>query len=226
MIIDNSYFIDEIFIPHAKPSVTDDITAVSADIASFINTYAKECLVKCLGYALFKEFSAELDSTKPNGLKTDADEKWNKLLNGTEYTDATGALAEWKGIRFKSKDVYNKSFLADYVYYFYEKSEDDDRVGLGNVKQVGKNSVSVSKTPKVNAAWRRFFNAVQGGQNFPSIHTMSFPAIGVSGFGIDWMAQNNEASLYSFINNANLEAPDTYKDFKPYSFTNANQFGL
>ena len=217
MIIDNSYFVNEIFIPHAKPSISDDVTAVSADITSFIDTYSKECLIKCLGYALFKEFSEQLDFSKPNGLKDGANAKWDKLLNGHE---------EWKGIRYKTTSEYNKSFLADYVYYFYEKSEDDDRVGIGNVKQSGKNSTLVSKTPKVVAAWRRFFNAVQGGQYFPSIYTMTMPVLGVNGFGIDWLAQSEEMTLYKYIKDTNTATPDTYVAFKPFSFTNANQFGI
>lgn len=220
MIIDNSYFIDEIFIPHAKPGITDDVTAVSQDIASFIDAYSRESLIKCLGFPLFKEFSEELDITKPNGLKDTALPKWDELLNGVEYTDASGNLTEWKGIRFKTGTVYNKSFIADYVYYFYEKNEDDDRVGIGNVKQAGKNATLVSKTPKVIAAWRRFFKAVQGGSEFPAIVTRSF------GFGIDWFGQNEQTTLYKFIKDKNNEDPNTYKDFRPYSFTNANQFGI
>lgn len=225
MIIDNTYFVDEIFLPHAKPSVTDDITAVSNDITSFINTYSEECLNKCLGFALFKEFSSQLDKEQTNGLKTTADDKWNKLLNGTEYTLSDGELVHWKGIRSKTGDTYNKSFLADYVYYFYEKNDDDDRVGIGNVKQVGKNAVSVSKTPKVISAWRRFFNAVQGGSVFPSIYTMQSNR-GVCGLGIDWMQQNQEITLYKFITDTNETTPGTYDKFKPFAFTNANQFDL
>ncbi len=225
MIIDNGYFIDEIFIPHAKPSITDDVTAIGADISSFIDVYSKEALQKCLGYALFKEFTAELDPTKANGLKTTADAKWDKLLNGTEYTDPNGKLVYWKGIRFKSKDAYNKSFLADYTYYFYEKSNDDDRVGIGNVKQEGKNAILVSKTPKVVAAWRRFFKAVQGTQTFPGIITKEYCWSGI-GVGIDWMGHDEEIHLYRFINDSNALAADTYKDFSPFCFTNINQMGI
>lgn len=226
MIIDNSYFINEIFIPHAKPSITDDVTSVAEDIASFIDIYSEEALKLCLGYALFKEFVAELDPAEANGLKPTAAQKWDDLLNGKEYTTQDGLLVKWEGIRRKSGDTYNKSFLADYVYYYYEQSSDDDVTGVGNVKQQAKNAVVVSKTPKVIFAWRRFFKSVQGSQSFPAIYTFSSPALGISGIGIDWLAQDEEISLYRFINDTNLETPDTYKDFRPYSFTNANQFGI
>jgi hypothetical protein len=226
MIIDNSYFIDEIFIPHAKPGITDEVTAIGADITSFIDTYSREALVKCLGYALFKEFSAELDATQPNGLKVTAAAKWDKLLNGTEYTDQNGKLVEWQGIRYKSKGAYNKSFLADYTYYFYEKSSDDDRTGVGNVKQVAKNAVIVGKTPKVIAAWRRFFKYVQGEAYNPVVIVKRYDCIGLGGIGIDWYGQGEFVSLYKFILDANKTDPTTYKDFNPYIFKNENQFGI
>lgn len=226
MIIDNSYFIDEIFIPHAKPGITDDVTSVGADMTSFIDNYSREALVKCLGYALFKEFSAQLDSSKPNGLKDLADAKWNNLLNGVEYTTPSGKLVEWRGIRYKTGDVYNKSFLADYVYFFYEKSADDDRTGVGNVQQNAKNATNVSKTPKVIAAWRRFYKNVQGESAKPRVIVKRYDCFGISGVGIDWYGQSEFIDLYRFINDTNQTTPNTYADFHPFVFENLNQFGI
>lgn len=220
MILKNEYFIDEIFIPHAKASITDDVTAVGNDILAFIEVYEEEALVKCLGYQLYKEFVNNIDISKSTLIKEDSDLKWDKLLNGTEYTNQSGELVFWKGIRWKSRDTYNKSFLADYVYYNYEKSNDDDRVGIGNVKQEGNNSTVVSKTPKVIAAWRRFFAAVQGGGIEPSFVQNKH------GVGIDWYGSNNQKTLYGFINDMNNISANTYPNFKPHSFYNANQFGI
>lgn len=220
MIIDNTYFIDEIFIPHAKPSITDNVTAISSDISSFIKTYEKDCLIKCLGYKLYQELLSQLDNTKPTLIKDGSDEKWNKLVNGGEYTDSNGELQYWKGLRNKTGETYNKSFIADYVYYFYEKSSDDDRVGTGNVKQESKNSIVVSKTPKVVAAWRRFFEAVQGRSYFPVVIERSL------GLGVDWYGSNQEKTLYCFIKDMNELDKLNYPDFKPHSFTNINQFGI
>lgn len=226
MIIDNTYFIDEIFIPHAKPSITDDITAVSTDITSFIDMYSKEALQLCLGYALFKEFSAQLDPAETNGLVTGAGQKWDDLLNGKEYTDQAGILVKWNGIRFKTSDAYNKSFLADYTYYYYESSNDDDRTGVGNVKQQAKNALLVSKSPKVTFAWRRFIKAVQGETVIPAIGVSSYPSLVVSAIGIDWYGESEFVSLYKFITDTNAATPDTYKDYRPHFFTNQNQFGI
>lgn len=222
-IINNTYFVDEIFIPHAKPSITDNVTGISAEIVSFINTYEKECLIKTLGYKLYSEFEAQLDSTKPNGLKVDAPAKWNDLLNGKTYTKTNGDEAHWSGIRQKnlsSSDIYDRSFIADYVYFFYEKSTDDDRVGVGNVQQEAANALKVSKTPKVVAAWRRFFETVQGSDCPPAVYFKS------NGVGVDWLTGNGLVTLYEFITDSNLIVADTYANWKPTYFVNMNQFGL
>jgi len=220
MILKNSYFIDEIFIPHAKSSITDDVTAVSQDLISFMGLYEEECLIKCFGYPLYKQFKDNLDDTKPNGLKDDADEKWDWLLNGKEYNMPNGKPTRWRGLRWKNGSEYNKSLIADYVYYNYEKSDDDDRVGVGNVKQEAANAKIVSKTPKVIAAWRRFFEAVVGGCEQPNYVSNSF------GNGIDWFGSNPEKPLNVFIREMNDVDKTTYEDFTPFPFKNANQFGF
>jgi len=38
-IINNTYFTNELYIPHAKPSITDKVKAVSLNINSFISKY-------------------------------------------------------------------------------------------------------------------------------------------------------------------------------------------
>lgn len=227
MIIDNSYFIDDIFIPHAKPSITDNVTAISSDITSFIDTYSREALIKCLGYPLFKEFSLQLDSSKDNGLKDGADEKWNKLLNGAEYIGSDGKPTEWKGIRFKTSNKYNKSFLADYVYFFYEQSQNDDRAGVGNVQQESKNATIVSKTPKVVFAWRRFVKAVQGEATMPTYIDKGYQNYHEGyAIGVDYYGRGEETYLYRFIIDSNKTDATTYPDFNPMYFKTMNQFGV
>ena len=61
MIIDNTYFKGEIYIPHAKPSVVSVGDGVSDEIITFINEYEKEALLSCLGFQLYKEFVSNID---------------------------------------------------------------------------------------------------------------------------------------------------------------------
>jgi len=45
MIIDNTYFKGELYIPHAKPGITDDVTEVDGAIINFINEYVASVLL-------------------------------------------------------------------------------------------------------------------------------------------------------------------------------------
>lgn len=226
MIVDNSYFINEIFIPHAKPSITDNVLDIDAELVSFIEVYSSDCLVKCLGYSLFKEFENNLDSTAANGLKSGAEEKWNELLNGKEYLDKYNKKVYWPGIREKVGAEYKMSFIADYVYYMFEESNDSSRAGVGNVKEQSENAQIVSKTPKVIFAWRRFFEKVVGKEILPVTYCGGAYSY-ESGIGVDWYGiSQHKKSLYQFIMDSNANDPDTYKDFSPYPFKNKNQFGF
>jgi len=99
MIIDNTYFIDEIYLPNAKPGITNSIKSVDANLVRLINERTRECLIKCLGFALFSEFVAVLDNTSPDGLLPATAQKWDDLLNGVSYTDPSGNNVVWRGIR-------------------------------------------------------------------------------------------------------------------------------
>jgi hypothetical protein len=227
MIIDNTYFKGEIYIPHAKPGITDNVTEIENDILFFIDDYSRQCLVESLGYKLFKEFSAELDSNEANGLKPAADQKWDDLLNGKEYTDTNGVLRNWRGIRYENiKDGgYDRSFLANYVYYFYEKDQNSTRADVGDVKESAKNAMVVSRIPKVNRAWRQFVEQVQGKRVIPTIVTKDYGYSSMT--GIDWYgADGQEVSMYRFIRDTNLETPDTYEDFLPKKWIQTNELGI
>jgi hypothetical protein len=222
MIIDNTYFTQDIYVPHAKPSVTDTVTGVSEDIVDFINEYSTECLLKCLGYKLFKDFSAELDSTKPSGLKDEADVKWNALLNGKEYTNSNGDLVYWKGIRYKDTPTSTtyKSFLAYYTYFFYERNDDTTRSSTGHSQEEAKNAIRVSAAPKVITAWNKFVKMVQGEICLPTVYDKG------SGIGIDYFSESQNVSLYKFIQDSNILVPNTYEGFIGKTWYKINQFGI
>lgn len=224
-IINNKYFKGEIYIPHAKPSITDNVSQVGTELSNFILKYEKDCLVKCLGYNLAIEFIEQLDSTKANGLKVDADEKWNELLNGKKgYIDSSGNTRNWEGIRRKLDlvgDDYDSSFIANYIYFYYEKSDHITRSGIGNQRNKSKNAESEMPNDKVIRAWREFVKIVQGEEVGPTVVNTNY------GFGIDWFNQNSQVvSLYDFINEMNSLIEDTYPNFTPRVWKSKNQFGI
>lgn len=223
MIINNIYFKGSIYIPHAKPSVTDNVTTAENRVFDFINIHSRECLIDCLGLTLFLLFEAELDSTQPNLLKVGSDAKWDELLNGKTYTQpGTDLNVRWKGIRYKSagSGAYDMSFLADYVYFFYESNDFIKNAGGGHNIQMSKNAELVSPTHKVVNAWRRFYKEVHGN------HSNARFLNGTFGLGVDYYNQSSEICFYQFIKDMNTLTEDTYPDFCPKVWTNMNHFGI
>ena len=224
MIIDNTYFKGELYIPHAKPGITDDVTEVDGAIINFIDEYVVECLIKSLGYDLYSEFSAVLDKAKPNGLTDGTEEKWNQLLNGFSYIDPISSkTVAWRGIRYKSIATgdYNKSFLANYVYYFYEKNDYITRSDAGHQILKATNAENVLPNEKVTRAWNKMVDMIQGanrGPNYGYKNGMPY---------VDYFNQNNqEVSLSKFIKDSNIILDGTYANYNPYVFGKLNAFGL
>lgn len=220
MIINNSYFKGEIYLPFSAPSVSDDTKKTESDVMEFINEYARDVLLKSLGTTLFIEFQSQLDSEEENGLIDGADSKWDDLLNGKVYTNPEGDDVIWRGIRFKSIESggYNRSFIANYVYFHYESDFFITRSGIGNQIEMGKNAETVIPNQKVVKSWNKFVGLVQGGEIKPTI---------VRGIGLDYYnAGGVDVSLYKFIEDSNDLVEDTYEGFNPKTWGELNQFGL
>lgn len=224
MITNNTYYKNSVYIPHAKPSITSDVTTVSAELDAFIETYERECLIKCLGFQLFALFNAELDSAQANGLDAGADAKWDDLLNGKSYTNSGGDDVEWRGIRRKAKPadaLPSVSFLANYVFWHYEQNYDVFRTGVGYVEAKGKNTMDRSPAQKVTKAFRDMVDVIQGREFKNTVVVRNY------GIGIDYYSYNSEVTLYQFIKDMNDAVADTYPDFKPsYWEVRTNQFGI
>lgn len=222
MITDNNYYIDEIYIPHAVREASDSYLDVKSSVGRFISKYERDCLLKSLGRGLFREFEQNIDASEPSKIKTGSDAKWDELMNGAEYTDAEGNHKSWRGIRFESiaGEGHDSSFLANYVYFFYEKNDDTTRTNVGNVKESAKNASRVSKMPKVSSAWNEFVGMVQGNSPAPNVFTRN----GI--LGVDWYQGGSEVSLYEFINDKNKTDESTYSGFTPKTWSTINAYGL
>jgi len=233
MIINNTYFKGELYIPEAKPSITSDVKDVEISIRDFIGEYVQDCLFKCLGSKLSTEFISMLDSNNQNGLKDAADAKWDDLLNGKSYTDPQGNEVVWRGIRWKSRleGDYDKSFLAAYVYFFYETNYTTHRTGIGNAKVDAVNAMRVSGSHKVVRAWRKFVGDVQGNESQQPYFEKE--VIGRYQYdnrliGADYyrLRDNNQVSLYQFITDQNNLVADTYEGFNPKFWGSMNNLGI
>lgn len=224
MIINNTYFKGEIYIPHAKPGISDTTTGVKDDIIGFINTYSKDCLIKCLGPQLFNDLFLNLDRNEDSWVDHLSDQKWDELVNGKDYVDPSTHLnVTWNGIRYESvKDSgnYDFSFLAYYTYFFYEKKEYITRSGVGHEIEEANNAKTVSPTHKVVNAWNKFVTLVQGEdlkENYLFFE---------KGIGVDYFNESQNVSLYKFIKDSNIINEGTYNNFRPKNWKMINEFGL
>ena len=225
IIINTEYFQGEIYLPHAKPGISSGVKDVENKVQSFMEDYVLDYINKSFGPKLANEFINELDDAEANGLKSGADQKWDNLLNGMTYTNPAGDEVIWRGIRRKSNSTgdYNRSFLANYVYFHYESSDFTTRGGTGNVKVQAANAENDNTSYKSVKAWRRFAEWVEG-TNPSSPYGIKGGFLG--GPYVDYFAGSEEVFLYRFVNDQNELIEDTYADFTPISWGNINQFSI
>lgn len=222
MIITNTYFKGELYIPHATPSVTDDVTSVNADMLEFIERYERDCLIKSLGLILYNEFVSNIDILELTLIDSGAQPEWDELMNGKTYVNPRDKTVTWKGIRYKniSSGEYNRSFLANYVYFFFEKNQEITTTNVGDAKLQPKNATLVSATEKVVKAWREFITLVQGDTGNESVVLKPY------GIGIDYYTGGSEINLYQYIKDQNTLIENTYAEFNPKTWKNMNILGI
>ena len=222
MIIDNTYFTGKIYIPYAKPGIMDSVNIDSA-IIDFINEYVEDCLIKCLGPLLYEDLLLNLDANESTWVDASSDSKWDELVNGKTYINSNGDTVKWKGIRYKTglEQDKHKSFLANYVYFYYEKKEFITRSNIGHEKEVAKNADNVTPMHKVVTAWNEFVNLVQGDNDYRNVHLKES-----HGYGVDFYKGSSSISLYQFIKDSNKINEGTYANFQPKNWDRMNQFNL
>lgn len=222
MIITNSYFTGELYIPHAIPSVTDNVTQVNADMLEFIERYERDCLIKSLGLILYNEFVTNIDILEATLIDSGAQPEWDELMNGKIYVNPASKTVEWRGIRYKniSSGAYNRSFLANYVYFFFEQNQETTTTNVGDAKLQPKNAKLVGATDKVVNAWREFIALVQGDTGNESVVFKPY------GIGVDYYTGGSEVNLYKYIKDQNTLVEDTYAEFNPKTWKNMNRLGI
>ena len=231
-IVKNTFFVGDIFLPQAKPTITSDVSEVDSSLIEFIKDKEEECLSNCLG-ELYFEFKSKLDLSKPEGIITDdggnvlADDlKWVWLLNGRkEYVNSKGKKRTFKGLRYKSSDiedsVYDRSLIAYYIYYFFKRSSYVSTTTVGDTIPYSKNAKTVTPDIKATEAWRKFFKLTVGSKLKPRVYSNKY------GYGIDYYnSENIFVSLYEFINDMNLLEANTYENFNPKNWLNTNIAGI
>jgi hypothetical protein len=137
-IVNTSFFVRDIVIPNLTYSADQD------RINSFISKYEPECLLKILGYPLFKVFG------------TESSQRMTDLLSGAEYTDGEGNLRKWQGL-VHDTDI---SLIANYVYFFYQKKQASQSMGVGTVLPKPEAGTAFSPANLMVDAWNFFSSEV------------------------------------------------------------------
>ena len=145
-LIDASYFIGEIEIPNLNQE------AVATDLLHSITLYEKEVLTDLLGYAMYKDLKAAM-------LVDPLEDKWDKLINGEEfsYTPSGSAevVAKWEGL----KGLDKKSLVAYYIYFEHRNKRSSYNAGVGiEVEAATDNSKPSSLYVKLTEVWNDFIN--------------------------------------------------------------------
>ena len=232
MKITREFFKGDLFLPAMNPSITDNSEVNS--LQNFINTYSEKCLIECFGYTLFelvKEANAIIEANKlvdiqtnPNDIQA-VDQKWIDLIQGEVVTLENGQKKRWKGLSYKSLSTLEEndlSFITNYVYYFYERSEYVGKSTTGDVKLQAEGSKPFNAGYKTSIAWNNFVDEVVGvsNSNTGNVQTSDF------GQYINWYSGNTEFSLYQYIIYKNNLDKSTYEHFAPKLFKKINEFGI
>lgn len=144
-IIDETYFIKELYVPNLNEMDSDTLTTLE----TAVDRYVRQFLRDALGNVLF----TELDSYITDGvLDAGAPQKWLDLVNGVD---------DWKGLAF-TEGTYKGSILAKYVYYFWLKDAVSNVTGTGEKVITATDALAVNSTQRLTNVWNDFVMDNQG----------------------------------------------------------------
>jgi len=182
MIINSTYFINEIFIAGQANSV--DIDSSRSKLSGFINKYEPKFLTDLLGDVLYSEFKAGL-------LENPIPQKWTDLKN---------VLAN---------DTTKESPIANYVYYWFLRNASTTTVEVGESKQLTENAERVSSIDKQVRAWNEMVYWNRKVIIFLNTNISDYPNWGAGapihfrwGYGNALLCRSYE--LVKYINSLNL----------------------
>lgn len=185
MFTDHTYYQQgEFYIPNVK-----DISAAPVDSPStksalefLIDKYEREHLLDVLGVEMYDQLKSANEDLE------NADQKWQDLVNGCNYT-LDGKHYRWDGLIGYEKN----SLLAAYVFCKYLKNDYGTYTTTGIVINKPKNAVIVDPKRKYLTAWGIFINLHQNDCD-----------------------NNNVRSLWQFLNDSNTLDATSFPNIEDY----------
>ena len=111
-IVTRSFFVGEINI------VNTGNISVGENLDYFIEKYQQECLLKVLGYQLYKLLSLETSA------------RMTALLDGAEFTNSSNTVEKWDGLKSSKNNL-----IAYYIYEKWTRSKATVTTGKSNTVQ-------------------------------------------------------------------------------------------
>lgn len=158
MIIDQSYFTGDIFVPNTGAN-TSAVVSKNRRFDWYIAQYEPEILIKGLGINLYGELLSNIQtdplSPEYGQVLPTADQKWSDLVDGTDYGDKV-----WRGLRMEvvqGDEVKKMSLIAYYVFYKYWQKEFLQRSTTGVMKADMENGEAKGPSFTMEDAWRSLY---------------------------------------------------------------------
>jgi hypothetical protein len=139
-LITTGCFIGDIVIPNLT------VSSVQQRIQKFIDKYEVMCLVKILGYPMYKDWLANPTSASNVALK-----------NGAEYTNVYGFVQKWQGLLPSNP---NESLIAQFIYTKIIEDDILQNTGYGVIKMKPSESVGISPSERIIRTWNDFSHQV------------------------------------------------------------------
>jgi hypothetical protein len=168
-----------------------------------IQKYESECLQLLLGSSLYDEFMSQLEL---DGfywkLKSDVDEKWGLLLNGTTYEceNNISTSKKWNGLIKKvaviqEKEVF-ESLMAPYIFFYYSLNTRTLNTGAGEAKLKTDNTTQESSKNKRVDAWNEFVQWSYYGNSKTNVSLCDFLSDHTAEFGEICFPELNTMTYY------------------------------
>lgn len=138
--IDATYFFAELNIAQKAD--------VAASLTMFIDEHEEKLLTDLLGYELYKLYKAGI------AVLPTPDAKWTAIRDGKEYTNRSGVLTKWKGLRF-SDGTAKKSLIANYVYWHWLQNAAYTTTASGEKTVKTGGAVEASPVYKMVRSWNQ-----------------------------------------------------------------------
>lgn len=141
--IDSTYFFGELSLAYP------DTSAANANLQQIIDSREAELLQRLLGYEFYKAYLAGIAVTPTPATK------WTDIRDGKEYTNQSGVLTKWPGLRF-TVGTSKKSLIANYVYWYIQI--DNYTFTTGSSEKKTDLAINANPDTKIIRAWNEMVN--------------------------------------------------------------------